>query len=138
MANPTATLQASLGDIELLADKMPMTAGNFIKLAAPASATGSTSTPQSGPPGSSHRHRPPVGPKSLEFCDDGSNSPHIVASPTEFVFRLLYSRRERSNVQRNTLVRTVVSRYASRIGENGRSVSEETGIRSSRHSGGWM
>jgi cyclophilin family peptidyl-prolyl cis-trans isomerase len=35
MANPTATLKTSLGDIEieLLADKMPITAGNFIKLA---------------------------------------------------------------------------------------------------------
>jgi cyclophilin family peptidyl-prolyl cis-trans isomerase len=35
MANPTALLQTSLGDItiELLSDKMPLTAGNFIKLA---------------------------------------------------------------------------------------------------------
>ena len=35
MANPTATLQTSLGDIEieLFADKMPQTAGNFVKLA---------------------------------------------------------------------------------------------------------
>jgi cyclophilin family peptidyl-prolyl cis-trans isomerase len=35
MANPTAVLQTSLGDItiELLSDKMPLTAGNFIKLA---------------------------------------------------------------------------------------------------------
>jgi cyclophilin family peptidyl-prolyl cis-trans isomerase len=35
MANPTATLKTSLGDIEveLFADKMPVTAGNFIKLA---------------------------------------------------------------------------------------------------------
>lgn len=35
MANPTATLQTSLGDIvvELFADKMPKTAGNFVKLA---------------------------------------------------------------------------------------------------------
>src|SRR5215203_764054 len=35
MANPTATLSTSLGDveIELYADKMPITAGNFIKLA---------------------------------------------------------------------------------------------------------
>jgi len=35
MANPTATLSTSLGDveIELFADKMPITAGNFIKLA---------------------------------------------------------------------------------------------------------
>lgn len=34
MANPTATLQTSLGDIqvELFLDKMPITAGNFIKL----------------------------------------------------------------------------------------------------------
>lgn len=35
MANPTATLQTSLGDIkiELFTDKMPITAGNFLKLA---------------------------------------------------------------------------------------------------------
>lgn len=35
MANPTATLQTSLGDItvELYADQMPQTAGNFVKLA---------------------------------------------------------------------------------------------------------
>jgi cyclophilin family peptidyl-prolyl cis-trans isomerase len=35
MANPTAVLNTSLGDItiELLKDKMPITAGNFIKLA---------------------------------------------------------------------------------------------------------
>ena len=35
MANPTATLKTSLGDIELelFVDKMPLTAGNFIKLA---------------------------------------------------------------------------------------------------------
>jgi cyclophilin family peptidyl-prolyl cis-trans isomerase len=35
MANPTATLKTSLGDIEieLFADKMPETAGNFIRLA---------------------------------------------------------------------------------------------------------
>jgi cyclophilin family peptidyl-prolyl cis-trans isomerase len=35
MANPTATLKTSLGDIEieLFTDKMPVTAGNFIKLA---------------------------------------------------------------------------------------------------------
>jgi cyclophilin family peptidyl-prolyl cis-trans isomerase len=35
MANPTATLKTSLGDveIELFVDKMPITAGNFIKLA---------------------------------------------------------------------------------------------------------
>lgn len=35
MANPIATLQTSLGDIsvELFADKMPQTAGNFVKLA---------------------------------------------------------------------------------------------------------
>ncbi|MBT8494326.1 MAG: peptidylprolyl isomerase [Deltaproteobacteria bacterium] len=35
MANPTATLQTSLGNIEveLLMDKMPKTAGNFIELA---------------------------------------------------------------------------------------------------------
>ena len=35
MANPTATLETSLGDveIELFTDKMPITAGNFIKLA---------------------------------------------------------------------------------------------------------
>lgn len=35
MANPTATLQTSLGDIqiELFVDQMPLTAGNFIKLA---------------------------------------------------------------------------------------------------------
>jgi cyclophilin family peptidyl-prolyl cis-trans isomerase len=35
MANPTATLKTSLGDIEieLFVDKMPQTAGNFIKLA---------------------------------------------------------------------------------------------------------
>jgi cyclophilin family peptidyl-prolyl cis-trans isomerase len=35
MANPTATLKTSLGDIEieLFSDKMPITAGNFIKLA---------------------------------------------------------------------------------------------------------
>lgn len=35
MANPTATLQTSLGDIsiELYTDKMPITAGNFVKLA---------------------------------------------------------------------------------------------------------
>ena len=35
MANPTATLATSLGDIEieLFVDKMPITAGNFIKLA---------------------------------------------------------------------------------------------------------
>src|SRR6188768_2724798 len=35
MANPTATLNTSLGDveIEIFSDKMPITAGNFIKLA---------------------------------------------------------------------------------------------------------
>ena len=35
MSNPIATLSTSLGDIkvELLADKMPITAGNFVKLA---------------------------------------------------------------------------------------------------------
>src|SRR4051812_8745203 len=35
MANPTATMSTSLGDfkIELFSDKMPATAGNFIKLA---------------------------------------------------------------------------------------------------------
>src|SRR6266481_8033688 len=35
MANPTAVLQTSLGDItiELFKDKMPVTAGNFVKLA---------------------------------------------------------------------------------------------------------
>jgi cyclophilin family peptidyl-prolyl cis-trans isomerase len=35
MANPTATLKTSLGDmeVELFLDKMPKTAGNFIKLA---------------------------------------------------------------------------------------------------------
>src|SRR6478736_7393883 len=35
MANPTATFKTSLGDIEieLFVDKMPVTAGNFIKLA---------------------------------------------------------------------------------------------------------
>ncbi|MFO0631163.1 MAG: peptidylprolyl isomerase [Polyangiales bacterium] len=35
MANPTAILQTSLGDVtvELLVDQMPLTAGNFIKLA---------------------------------------------------------------------------------------------------------
>ena len=35
MPNPTATLSTSLGDftVELYADKMPLTAGNFIKLA---------------------------------------------------------------------------------------------------------
>lgn len=35
MANPTATLQTSLGDveIELFTDRMPVTAGNFIELA---------------------------------------------------------------------------------------------------------
>src|SRR5580692_9034598 len=35
MANPTALLETSLGNItvEVLADKMPITAGNFIKLA---------------------------------------------------------------------------------------------------------
>lgn len=35
MANPTATLQTSLGDIklEVFLDQMPVTAGNFIKLA---------------------------------------------------------------------------------------------------------
>ncbi|MBL4635144.1 MAG: peptidylprolyl isomerase [Kofleriaceae bacterium] len=35
MANPTATLQTSLGDIsiELYTDQMPITAGNFVKLA---------------------------------------------------------------------------------------------------------
>lgn len=35
MPNPTATLSTSLGDftIELFVDKMPLTAGNFIKLA---------------------------------------------------------------------------------------------------------
>jgi cyclophilin family peptidyl-prolyl cis-trans isomerase len=35
MANPTATLETSLGniEIELFTDKMPQTAGNFIKLA---------------------------------------------------------------------------------------------------------
>lgn len=35
MANPIATLSTSLGDfkVELLADKMPITAGNFVKLA---------------------------------------------------------------------------------------------------------
>jgi cyclophilin family peptidyl-prolyl cis-trans isomerase len=35
MANPTAVLQTSLGDItvELFTDQMPLTAGNFVKLA---------------------------------------------------------------------------------------------------------
>ena len=35
MANPTATFSTSLGDftVELLADKMPITAANFVKLA---------------------------------------------------------------------------------------------------------
>jgi cyclophilin family peptidyl-prolyl cis-trans isomerase len=35
MSNPTATLSTSMGDIkvELLADQMPITAGNFVKLA---------------------------------------------------------------------------------------------------------
>src|SRR3954466_11933674 len=35
MANPTALLETSLGNIkvELFADKMPITAGNFVKLA---------------------------------------------------------------------------------------------------------
>ena len=35
MANPTATLETSLGNIEveLFVDKMPITAGNFVKLA---------------------------------------------------------------------------------------------------------
>ena len=35
MANPTATLSTSMGDIkvELFTDKMPITAGNFVKLA---------------------------------------------------------------------------------------------------------
>jgi cyclophilin family peptidyl-prolyl cis-trans isomerase len=35
MANPTATFKTSLGDIqvELFVDKMPITAGNFVKLA---------------------------------------------------------------------------------------------------------
>ena len=35
MANPTATLETSLGNftVELFVDKMPITAGNFIKLA---------------------------------------------------------------------------------------------------------
>lgn len=35
MTNPTATLETSLGNIEveLFADKMPITAGNFVKLA---------------------------------------------------------------------------------------------------------
>ena len=35
MANPTATMETSLGniEIELFTDKMPITAGNFIKLA---------------------------------------------------------------------------------------------------------
>jgi cyclophilin family peptidyl-prolyl cis-trans isomerase len=35
MANPTATMSTSLGDftVELFADKMPITTGNFIKLA---------------------------------------------------------------------------------------------------------
>ncbi|SRR6266511_4225886 len=35
MANPTATLSTTLGDftIELFVDKMPITAGNFVKLA---------------------------------------------------------------------------------------------------------
>ncbi len=35
MANPTATLETSLGTftIELFADRMPLTAGNFVKLA---------------------------------------------------------------------------------------------------------
>jgi cyclophilin family peptidyl-prolyl cis-trans isomerase len=35
MANPTATLETSLGNmkVELFTDKMPLTAGNFIKLA---------------------------------------------------------------------------------------------------------
>ena len=35
MTNPTATLQTSLGDveIELFLDQMPITAGNFIELA---------------------------------------------------------------------------------------------------------
>ncbi|MDZ4695079.1 MAG: peptidylprolyl isomerase [Deltaproteobacteria bacterium] len=35
MANPTATLNTSMGDIEieLLVDKMPITAGNFVRLA---------------------------------------------------------------------------------------------------------
>ena len=35
MANPTATLETSLGtiEVELFVDKMPLTAGNFVKLA---------------------------------------------------------------------------------------------------------
>ncbi|MEO6575031.1 MAG: peptidylprolyl isomerase, partial [Polyangiaceae bacterium] len=35
MANPTAVLETSLGNItiELFTDKMPLTAGNFVKLA---------------------------------------------------------------------------------------------------------
>lgn len=35
MANPTATLETSLGkiEVELFVDKMPITAGNFVKLA---------------------------------------------------------------------------------------------------------
>ena len=35
MANPTATLETSLGtiEVELFLDKMPITAGNFVKLA---------------------------------------------------------------------------------------------------------
>ncbi|HXU02464.1 MAG TPA: peptidylprolyl isomerase, partial [Polyangia bacterium] len=35
MANPTATLSTSMGDIqvELFTDQMPITAGNFVKLA---------------------------------------------------------------------------------------------------------
>jgi len=35
MANPTATLETSLGDItvDLFTDRMPITAGNFITLA---------------------------------------------------------------------------------------------------------
>ena len=35
MANPTALLETSLGNIkvELFTDKMPITAGNFVKLA---------------------------------------------------------------------------------------------------------
>ena len=35
MANPTATLETSLGNfkVELFTDKMPITAGNFVKLA---------------------------------------------------------------------------------------------------------
>ena len=49
MANPTATCETSLGSfqLELFVDQMPITAGNFIKLAKSGFYDGCTSTASS-------------------------------------------------------------------------------------------